>query len=100
LLWRSELRNVLALYIRQTLLSVDRAQRIMDEAQALMRGREYEVVSYQVLDLAATSGCSAYDCEFVALAQELHVPLVTVDHQVLTQFPGIAVSLDDFVVAR
>lgn len=62
-----------------------------------MRGREYEVASYQVLDLAATSPCSAYDCEFVALVQDLRVPLVTVDRQVLAHFPSIAVSLDDFV---
>jgi predicted nucleic acid-binding protein len=96
LLWRSEFRNVLALYIRQKLLSLHDAQQIMDEATALMQGREYEVASLHVLNLAATSACSAYDCEFVALAQLLGVPLLTADRQVLDQFPSVAISLDAF----
>jgi predicted nucleic acid-binding protein len=97
LLWRSELRNVLALYLRRSLLSLETAQQIMDDATSLMLGHEYSVASPQVLDLVAVSTCSAYDCEFVALALDLDVPLVTVDQQVLNQFPTTAKSLDDFV---
>ncbi len=97
LLWRSEFRNVLALYMRKGILSVKDAQQIMEEASFLMGGREYEVVSFQVLELAASSACSAYDCEFVALAREIEKPLVTADKKVLKEFPNIAVSLDEFV---
>ncbi len=97
LLWRSELRNVLAFYLRRGFLSLETAQQVMDEATDLMLGREYNVTSPQVLDLVAASTCSAYDCEFVALALDLGVPLVTVDQQVLRQFPTTAESLDDFV---
>ena len=43
----------------------------------------------------ATSHCSAYDCEFVALALELEVPLVTADRQLLRSFPRIAVPFPD-----
>lgn len=100
LLWRSEFRNVLALYVRQRLLSLEAAQEVMDEAIRLMIGREYEVVSSQVLSLAAKSSCSAYDCEFVALAKDLGVSLVTVDKQVLDQFPQVAVSPDKYLASR
>ncbi len=100
LLWRSEFRNVLALYIRKRLLSLEAAQEIMDEAVGLMAGQEYEVVSSQVLELAAKSSCSAYDCEFVALAQDLGVPLVTVDKQVLEHFPAVAISLDKYIASH
>jgi len=55
------------------------------------------VTSQQVLGLAIRSRCSAYDCEFVALAQDLRVPFVTADRQVLVAFPSIAVSPTDFV---
>ena len=96
LLWRSELRNVLALYVRKKLLSLPDAHQIMDEAAQLMQGREYHVVSHQVLSLAAESTCSAYDCEFVALAKDLGVGLVTTDKQILSQFPDIAQSLHQF----
>jgi predicted nucleic acid-binding protein len=96
LLWRSEMRNVLAQYVRRSLLGLEDAQRIMDAAADLMRGREYQVASDSVLRLAAGSGCSAYDCEFVALAQDLGVALVTVDRQVLQDFPAIAIELETF----
>jgi len=97
LLWRSELRNVLALYMRKGWLSLEDAVRIMDEAVRLMAGREYAVDSVQVLELVEESTCSAYDCEFVALARDLGVPLVTVDKQILRDFPREAVSLETFV---
>ncbi len=99
LLWRSEFRNVLALYLRRKILSLHLAQQIMAEATSLMRGHEYQVASPQVLDLVAVSTCCAYDCEFVALAQDVRVTLVTVDQQVLNQFPEIAKSPGDFVLS-
>ena len=97
LLWRSELRNVLALYIRKEILSVKEAQQVMEEAIVLMDGKEYEIVSFQVLELVSKSTCSAYDCEFVALAQDLGVNLITVDKKILREFPRIAVSLNEYV---
>ena len=100
LLWRSELHNVLALYLRKKLLTLEEALQIMGDAMRLMRDREYEVTSYQVLSLAATSTCSAYDCEFVALAKDLGVSLITVDKQILGQFPDISLSLDEFVAPK
>jgi predicted nucleic acid-binding protein len=69
----------------------------MGEAMHLMQDREYEIASHQVLSLVITSTCSAYDCEFIALAKDLDVPLITVDRQILSQFPEIAVSLEKFV---
>jgi predicted nucleic acid-binding protein len=97
ILWRGELRNVLAMYIRQQRISLANATQIMDAAISLMRDGEYEVNSNQVLRLTASSGCSAYDCEFAALALALDVPLVTVDRQLLNDFPALAISLDDFL---
>jgi predicted nucleic acid-binding protein len=97
LLWRSEFRNVLAQYLRKGFLDLQAALQIMDGALALMRGREYEVVSSAVLSLASESHCSAYDCEFVALAQDLGVELVTVDRGVLAQFADVAVSLETYL---
>ncbi|MGA8893316.1 MAG: hypothetical protein WB493_17280 [Anaeromyxobacteraceae bacterium] len=52
-----------------------------------------------VLTLADRSGCTAYDCEFVSVAMELGVPLVTSDRQVLGAFPEFATSPEDFVAS-
>jgi predicted nucleic acid-binding protein len=96
-LWRSEFRNILALYLRQGYLALTNAKLIVKEAESLMQAKECEVQSMQVLDLVESSKCSAYDCEFVVLAQQLGVPLVTSDKKLLTEFPSNAVSMDMFV---
>lgn len=90
LLWRSELRSVLAGYLCRGMLTLEQATAIQLEAQSLMQGAEHATDARQVLQLVQQSDCSAYDCEFVALALEQGVPLVTVDGKVLRTFPGIA----------
>lgn len=97
ILWRSEMRNVLALYLRKSLIPLDVAVRIQTEAEALLQGREYEVEAQDVLRLVDQSPCSAYDCEFVALAQSFDIRLVTLDKKILGAFPGTAISLKEFV---
>lgn len=96
LLWRSELANVLASYLRSKRLSLADAQGIMSKALDRMNGREFAVGPLHALALAEASGCSAYDCEFVALAQDLAVPLITVDQELIAGFPETAVSLEGF----
>jgi predicted nucleic acid-binding protein len=96
LLWRSEFRNVLATMRRNAGLSLSDALELAAEAEALLGGSECAVQSSTVLALASESGCSAYDCEYVALARDLSVPLVTADKQVLKAFPTIAVSIEKF----
>ncbi len=96
-LWRSEFRNVLTLSTRQGMLSMEQAIRTAEKAESLFGGNELPVRSAHVLALASSSGCSAYDCEFVALAQELDVRLVTSDQMVLSKFPSTAVSLEHFI---
>ena len=96
LLWRSEFRNVLAFYLRQGVLTLTQALQLMQEAELLMQGGEYEVASSLVLSLTASSSCSAYDCEFIALAQELGVPLITSDAKILNEFPSITTSLHKY----
>jgi predicted nucleic acid-binding protein len=71
----------------------------MDRATEMMRRHEYRVSSLYVLNLVADSVCTAYDCEYVALAQDLEVPLVTTDRQILDQFPHVAISLDTFLAS-
>jgi predicted nucleic acid-binding protein len=96
LLWRSEVRNALVKYVQHAGMSLETALLAMHSAEEIIGGREYRVSSEKVLELAAKSKCTAYDCEYVALALELGVPLVTADKQVLKAFPKIAVSLEIF----
>jgi predicted nucleic acid-binding protein len=93
LLWRSEFRNILATYMRQGMLSLEQAIDIHQSALDLLADNEYEVSPLQVLRLSKDSGCSACDCEYVALAQHLNVRLVTADKQLLKAFPDAAMAL-------
>lgn len=92
-LWRSEFRNILAGYLRRGKLTFDQTLGLQAEAEDLLNGAEYEVDSRSVLELVRDSECSAYDCEFVALAKRLRARLVTMDGKVLRAFPEMAVAL-------
>ena len=95
-LWRSEFRKILALYLCQNLILLEEAEEIMNQAELLLSEKEYEVASSKVLKLACVFNLSAYDCEYVALAQDLNLRLVTSDRKILKAFPGLAVSPADF----
>jgi predicted nucleic acid-binding protein len=97
LLWRSEFRNALAGAIRRNLITLAVATDIADKAEWHFVNHEFAVSSRAVLDLIANSACSAHDCEFVALAHANGVRLLTVDRQVLHEFPEVAISLGKFV---
>lgn len=93
LLWRSEFRSILAGYMRRKSLTFEDARALQGEAESLLAGNEHEVDSQRVLELVRDTDCSAYDCEFAALAMRLGVKLVTMDSKLLRAFPKHAVSL-------
>lgn len=95
-LWRSEFRNILAEYMRRGTLTFEKAYSIQHEAERLLLAGEHEVDSFDVLDLVKASECSAYDCEYIALAKKLATTLVTKDVKLLKQFPKYAVELGRF----
>ena len=61
-----------------------------------MENNEFDVISKQVLKLVKTSDLSAYDCEFVALAKDLGIKLITADNKIVTQFPDHAIAIKTF----
>lgn len=92
-LWRSEFRNILAGYMRRKTLTFDQASSLQSEAESLLSGAEFEVDSRTVLELVRDSDCSAYDCEFIALATKLNTKLVTADKKLLRSFPTRTIAL-------
>jgi predicted nucleic acid-binding protein len=92
-LWRSEFRNILTGFMRRGRLTFEQSYRVQRDAESLLEEGAYEVDSFSVLQLAQASKCSAYDCEYVALAMALEVTLVTMDKQLLRTFPTLTESL-------
>ncbi|MGH8534647.1 MAG: type II toxin-antitoxin system VapC family toxin, partial [Gammaproteobacteria bacterium] len=95
-LWRSELRSILTGYLRDGSLSRTQITRVMEAIEEALEPGEHLLSSARVFDVAQKSQLSAYDCEFVALASALSVPLVTADKTVLRAFPGLALTMDAF----
>ncbi len=98
ILWRSEFRSVLSMLLRRQNLALAEALEAAREAELLMAGREFTVETQTVLELAKESGCTAYDCEFVALASDLRVQLLPSDREILAAFPTRAVALEQFAL--
>lgn len=97
ILWRSEFRNILAGHMRLRSLPYDQACHMQYAAETLLWGAEFELESASVLTLVRDSSCSAYDCEFVALARMLDTKLVTMDKKLLRAFPETIISLSSWI---
>lgn len=93
ILWRSEFRNILAGYMRRKAITFEQTISLQREAESLLEGAEFELESLAVLELVRDSDCSAYDCEFIALAMKLDTKLVTMDKKLLRAFPKRAIAL-------
>ncbi|HOT97159.1 MAG TPA: VapC toxin family PIN domain ribonuclease [bacterium] len=97
LLWRSEFRQLLAHYLRKNVLSLRQASLIMQEAENLMQGGQFDIPSLEILTVAGKYDCSAYAAEYAALALEQGVPLVTTDKVYLHKFPSIAIKPESYI---
>ena len=93
-LWRSEFRNILAGYLRRGTLSFEQTLALQSTAESLLAGHETSVESRAVLELVRGSNCTAYDCEFIALARQSGSVLYTLDAKLLAAFPDTAKPLN------
>lgn len=98
-LWRSEFRNILIQYIRHGTIALVDAWDLMAAGEKLIDTVDIEAMAARVLRLAHSSGCSAYDCEYVALARDMGTTLITFDNKLLTAFPTIAATPSAFLTA-
>lgn len=88
-LWRSELLNVLCGQMRRSGMTLADALDAAEDAE-LCIARSHPVQFRGALELAVSCRCTAYDLQYIALAQQLRVPLVTMDRELLRAFPDVA----------
>ncbi len=89
-LWLDEFTNVLATAERRQLMTPTQADATLELACELMATRSYDVPAQRALGVARRTGCSAYDSQYVCLAEDLGVNLFTYDRGILTKCPDIA----------
>lgn len=97
ILWRYEFQNILAASIKAKRLAPEYALDVWQRVAGILVENEVEPSPAKVIDLVAQYGITAYDGQFMALAMEMGVPCVTEDGELQRKFPGIAVSVDDFL---
>jgi predicted nucleic acid-binding protein len=95
-LWRIEMRNVLATAMRVRKLPLELAVAAFEEAEQLVAEAGFEPTAAESLEVAARGGVSAYDAEFVCVAERLGLQLVTGDRRLARAFPGRAISIEEF----
>jgi len=98
-LWRSEFLNVLVTAHRASVLSRGQALLAWEHAFDLLAGNEADPTGEAVLAVAIESGVSAYDAQFVAVAQELGVPLVTADRRLAARCQPTARTIEEYLAS-
>ena len=96
-LWRYEFQNILATAIKTKQVTQEQALNVWRRVFDILMDNEYEPSAGKVLDLVAKYGITAYNGQFVALAMEMGIPCVTEDQELHENFPGVAISIDEFL---
>ena len=99
-LWQSEFRNVLTLCLRRKAMTLEVAFDTLALAQEVMAPGEIGVDGALVLACAERLKLTAYDAEFVVLAEALNTPLVTLDRDILSAYAPRALTPEAFVTNR
>jgi len=97
-LWRLELSNVLATTMRVRGLTLAQASEAFAEAERLVIDADIEPSIAERLEIAARGSVSAYDAEFVFVAERLGLHLVTGDQKLAKAFPESVRRIEDFLV--
>jgi predicted nucleic acid-binding protein len=93
----SELRSVFSKLVRSHRQTPSEGMALLNVAVEALEAVTFEPDARRVFELVAASGCSSYDCEYVAVAEELGCRLATFDRAVLKAFPAIAVHPSEMV---
>jgi predicted nucleic acid-binding protein len=97
--WRNEafllveFTNVLASSIATKRMSNTLAEDILSEAITLLDGKLVRIAHASVLSIAVRYRVTAYDARFLAVAQQLGIPLVTQDAKLRSAAPALTQSV-------
>ncbi len=95
--WRYEFQNILATLMKTKHITPAEALAVWQKVSDILAENETEPSPAKVIDLAAQYGITAYDGQFIALAMEMGVQCLTEDRELRSKFPGVTVSMDDFL---
>jgi predicted nucleic acid-binding protein len=92
-LWRAEFLNILAMQVQHGGASIEAAERTWQSARSLFSTNETAVDEMAALRISARFRISAYDAQYIALAQQLGVSCVSEDRELVRKFPDAVVTI-------
>ena len=95
-LWRHEFLNVLSTVTRNRILNPDQCLNVWKSADRVLRSFERSVDMIKALSLSIEASVSAYEAQYIVLAESFMIKCLTEDRKLLKTFPAIAVSLEKF----
>ena len=91
-LWLDEFLNILATSERRSVMSAEGADTTLALACELMEGQSYDLPAQRILATARRTSCTAYDSQYVCLAEDLGLQLYTYDSRILANCPDLAMQ--------
>ncbi len=96
-LWQYEFQNILAITVKAKQIKPEQALDTWERVSKILIENECEPSASRVIDLVAQYGITAYDGQFIAVALEMGIPCLTENRELQEKFPGIAISMDEFL---
>lgn len=98
-LWRDEFLNILSTYVRQGGADLETAKKLWGSAVDLFASKERSANPLLVLELAQQYRLSAYDAQYLAVALELGVMLLTEDRSFHRAVPQFSTTMQPYLQA-
>ena len=95
-LWKHEVASAAATFVRARQANVQQARTAVQSALHMLANREIEIDLPASVEIALALDLSAYDAQYLLLAQVLSTRCVTADQKMLRQAPGLTIALADF----
>ena len=95
-LWRHEYLNVLATFAREGGATIAEARTLWPRGVDLFGSREQGMDMESALIVATENRISAYDAQYIALAQKRQTICVTEDRRLLKRFPALTRTMQAF----
>ncbi len=99
-LWRDEFLNILSTYVRHGGTSLETATALWLSAVAQFEGKDTTADPITTLQLAARHQLSAYDAQYLVVAIDHDVRLITEDKAMLKAVPQRCMTMRDFIDAN
>ncbi len=98
-LWRHEFLNILNKYVQHGGMPIEQSYILWEKAIDTFLTSECPVDYQDVLSVSVQYGISAYDAQYVSLAKQLEIKLITEDKSLSRVCPEVILTSNQYLMA-